>query len=210
LFDSINASKLNDHLKNLMDGLSAKVFRTYNASITLQEQLEMIKAKPDDSIDARVKAYNDANRTVALLCNHQKTVSKNFDAQVSKMQDALKQKLDRLKELEDNLKRVKNNREPLEVKDSKTGDLKKLPRSLEQTMRMIEKQEKSIDSEEYKLKQKEDNKQVALSTSKINYMDPRISITWCKNQEVPIEKIFTKQLRSKFSWAMYIEPEFKF
>ena len=27
---------MNDYLKSLMDGLSAKVFRTYNASITLQ------------------------------------------------------------------------------------------------------------------------------------------------------------------------------
>ena len=37
LFDMINASKVNDYLKSLMDGLSAKVFRTYNASITLQK-----------------------------------------------------------------------------------------------------------------------------------------------------------------------------
>lgn len=37
LFDLINASKVNDYLKSLMDGLSAKVFRTYNASITLQK-----------------------------------------------------------------------------------------------------------------------------------------------------------------------------
>ena len=39
LFDLINASRLNDYLKDLMEGLSAKVFRTYNASITLQNQL---------------------------------------------------------------------------------------------------------------------------------------------------------------------------
>lgn len=39
-FDLINASKLNDHLKTHMSDLSAKVFRTYNASITLQTQLE--------------------------------------------------------------------------------------------------------------------------------------------------------------------------
>lgn len=37
LFDSINASALNDYLKNHMNDLSAKVFRTFNASKTLQE-----------------------------------------------------------------------------------------------------------------------------------------------------------------------------
>ena len=31
---------LNKHLSELMDGLTAKVFRTFNASKTLQEQLE--------------------------------------------------------------------------------------------------------------------------------------------------------------------------
>jgi DNA topoisomerase-1 len=36
IFDRINPGKLNDFLKNFMDDLSAKVFRTYNASITLQ------------------------------------------------------------------------------------------------------------------------------------------------------------------------------
>ncbi len=33
-------SVLNKHLQELMDGLTAKVFRTYNASITLQAQLK--------------------------------------------------------------------------------------------------------------------------------------------------------------------------
>jgi DNA topoisomerase I len=34
-FDLINAGKLNEHLKTHMNDLSAKVFRTYNASVTL-------------------------------------------------------------------------------------------------------------------------------------------------------------------------------
>ena len=39
LFDKINSGILNDHLKEHMNDLSAKVFRTYNASITLQNTL---------------------------------------------------------------------------------------------------------------------------------------------------------------------------
>lgn len=37
LFDKIDAGALNDYLKSQMDGLTAKVFRTYNASKTLQQ-----------------------------------------------------------------------------------------------------------------------------------------------------------------------------
>ena len=39
IFDKINTGRLNDYLKSMMDNLSAKVFRTYNASITLSDQL---------------------------------------------------------------------------------------------------------------------------------------------------------------------------
>lgn len=40
LFFALQTSMLNKHLSSLMPGLTAKVFRTYNASITLQEQLK--------------------------------------------------------------------------------------------------------------------------------------------------------------------------
>lgn len=42
LFDKLDTSKLNAHLKELMPGLTAKVFRTYNASITLDEMVRWI------------------------------------------------------------------------------------------------------------------------------------------------------------------------
>lgn len=53
-------------------------------------------------------------------------------------------------------------------------------------------------------------KTVALGTSKINYMDPRITIAWCKRNEVPLEKVFNKSLLAKFKWAMEVEPPFAF
>ncbi len=53
LFDRLNTSILNDYLNSLMPGLTAKVFRTYNASITLQEQLAEL-TDADDNIPAKV------------------------------------------------------------------------------------------------------------------------------------------------------------
>lgn len=48
---------------------------------------------------------------------------------------------------------------------------------------------------------KEENKQVALGTAKLNYLDPRISIAWCKRFGVPVEKIYNKTQRERFAWA---------
>ena len=46
-----------------------------------------------------------------------------------------------------------------------------------------------IEKMELDMKTKEDLKTVALGTSKINYLDPRITVAWCKRHEVPIEKV---------------------
>ena len=53
LFDRLNTSILNEYLNGLMPGLTAKVFRTYNASITLQEQLNELTDQ-DDNVVAKV------------------------------------------------------------------------------------------------------------------------------------------------------------
>jgi DNA topoisomerase-1 len=35
-----------------------------------------------------------------------------------------------------------------------------------------------------------------------NYIDPRLTVMFCKKYNVPIEKLFTKTLRDKFKWAL--------
>ena len=75
IFESLNPSILNKHLSGLMDGLSAKVFRTYNASKTLQDELAKKEALGNWSTlteQDKIDEYNAANRIVAVLCNHQK------------------------------------------------------------------------------------------------------------------------------------------
>lgn len=72
-----------------MKGLTAKVFRTYNASITFQEQLLLLTPKTA-SVQEKLNAYNKANRMVAILCNHQKSVSKNHSVSMEKMNDKVR------------------------------------------------------------------------------------------------------------------------
>ena len=49
---------------------------------------------------------------------------------------------------------------------------------------------------------KDENKTIALGTSKLNYLDPRISVAWCKKYDVKIEKVYNKTQREKFMWAI--------
>lgn len=85
IFDRVTTTQLNKHLGEYMPGLSAKVFRTYNASVTMADLLN--KMKPKGTIHEKVKEYNDANRTVAILCNHKRTVTESHAGQMEKMED---------------------------------------------------------------------------------------------------------------------------
>ena len=69
-----------------MTGLSAKVFRTYNASHTFQQQLDKLTNK-EDSLPDKMLSFNRANRDVAVLCNHQRSASKSHGQMMERLQD---------------------------------------------------------------------------------------------------------------------------
>jgi DNA topoisomerase I len=105
IFDKINPTMLNQHLKQFMDGLTAKVFRTYNASKTLQEQLDKVEklvSWKNLTAAEKVVEYNNANREVAILCNHQRSVSKAQENQL----EVIGNKLVTLKKQKKQLKKM--------------------------------------------------------------------------------------------------------
>ncbi|KAI3402898.2 TOP1 [Candida oxycetoniae] len=269
LFDRINPSLVNKQLQNYMKGLTAKVFRTYNASKTMQDQLDLIENK-GTAVEKVVK-FNAANRTVAILCNHQRTVSKNHGNSIQKINDKLRelvwqkirlkkiilqiepkllkkepkyfeeiedltkedtehihhlvierQKLQIEKKFERDNEKLKIEKKPLltkkDIKEKldKVHDLEKeykkelktgkyqVPKgaTIEKLKAQIETLENRILSTSLSLKDKEDNSEVSLGTSKMNYIDPRLTVMFSKKFDVPIEKLFTKTLREKFKWAI--------
>nr|CAG4645388.1 EOG090X0296 [Lynceus sp. MCZ IZ 141354] len=184
LFDRLNTTVLNKHLNDLMEGLTAKVFRTFNASNTLQEQLDKL-TNSNDSLAEKILSYNRANRAVAILCNHQRSVPKTFAKSMENLQVKIDAKKQAIKEAEKAVKDAK--------RDKTQHDKKKkaLDRLKEQLMKL-----------EVQATDREENKEIALGTSKLNYLDPRISVAWCKKHGVPIEKIYNKTQREKFQWAI--------
>ncbi|KAA0715106.1 DNA topoisomerase 1 [Triplophysa tibetana] len=226
LFDRLNTQLLNKHLSSLMAGLTAKVFRTYNASITLQQQLQKLTNKTDN-VAEKLLSYNRANRAVAILCNHQRAPPKTFDQSMANLQAKIDSRKEQLALAKKELKQAK--------KDSKGSSDNKLLASVYHSRRLqraiyffsqhlyisdvsliavcvfslVDKKKKAVQRCEEQLLRmevqatdKEENKQIALSTSKLNYLDPRISVAWCKNIEVPLDKIYNKTLRDKFAWAI--------
>lgn len=181
LFDTFDANDLNKELKRIMPGLSAKVFRTYNASSTLDRLLHEAGDVSSQTIIKKKALYDTSNKEVAVLCNHQRAVPKGHADQVKKIEAKIKEIRAKMKELKAEGKEA--------AAEKKNEQIKKL---------------------KLQLQVKEDLKQVALGTSKINYLDPRITVAWCKRSEMPIEKVFTKTLLNKFGWSMETTSDYKF
>ena len=187
LFDKINPTLLNTYIKTIssQDDLTAKVFRTYNASYLFQNEINEINKKynkkenKEDYISELLTSYNKANLKVALLCNHQKNVSKSFNDQIKKIDDKI---------------------EELQEKKAQAGDDKDKIKKINDKIKDL-KNKKSL---------KVELKNVSLGTSKINYIDPRITIAFLKKHNIKIEKVFSQTLIDKFFWAMDVDENWKF
>ncbi|KAI0564431.1 DNA topoisomerase [Gracilaria domingensis] len=236
VFHRLSVQGLNDYLKSCMDGLSAKVFRTYNASITLDRLLQ--ETPEDMTQDELVVYFNKQNKEVAILCNHQRSLPKTHEAQMQRMDKKKSEIIAWLEELQRGRKILSQKSkaggtveltqmvpEKPQLTDKMTAEQKaaerkraneapRIPtirkRNLQQIENEIGRTEVRLAKTENTMIMKDDLKTVALGTSKINYIDPRIVVAWCKKSEVQIEKIFPKTLQVKFAWAMETSEDFHF
>ena len=181
LFDKISSTSLNNYLNHMMEGLTAKVWRTYNASMLFQKELDKVnpnileKMPESEKINYLMSVFNQANTAVALLCNHQKNVSSDIEKSVKQIEDAIKK---------------------YKKRKQKTKDKEKI---------------KLIEAKIITLKMKKETKvkmkNVSLGTSKNNYIDPRIIFAFIKKYNIPEDKLFNKALISRFEWAKSKEEE---
>ncbi len=148
-------------------------------------------------------SYNRANRAVAILCNHQRAVPKTHDKSMANLTSKIEAKREDVAKAEKEFKNAKKGYKNAGSSTDK-ANLEKKKKALERAMEQLNKLEtQAVD--------KEENKSIALGTSKLNYLDPRISVAWCKKFNVPMEKVYNKTQREKFRWAIDMAgPEFVF
>ncbi len=172
VFDSLTPTILNNHLKKIMDGLTAKVFRTYNASKTLQDELkkqEELGGWKKLTPAEMVVEYNNANRQVAILCNHQRSVSKAQETQL----ESIGEKIDTLKKQKSVLKKLlKALNAGNNVKLPKKQDEQKLKEKAEAAVAKAKKMKDNAKTNEAKIaatKADEDAKEFKRNLTKVKF-----------------------------------------
>jgi DNA topoisomerase-1 len=152
---------------------------------------------PDTITEEWVKEHQ-----VALATEMREKIEKKFAKDNEKlaaegkkpMKDSeLAERLEKVQELQAKFK--KENKTKKVEPEGKSPSVEKLEAS-------ITKIDERIKTMSAQAEDRDANKEVALGTSKINYIDPRLSVVFCKKFDVPIEKIFPSTLREKFRWAI--------
>jgi len=104
-------------------------------------------------------------------------------------------KLNHKKGLTDAVKeRLKKDQEQIDALKEKYDD--------EKDEKKKKKLEADIESKEMKLSERDKSKEIALDTSKKNYIDPRIVKVWAERVDVKLDKIYSKTHLKHFSWAL--------
>jgi hypothetical protein len=166
---------------------------------------EFVEYDEDATDEEKIADFNSVNRRVAVQLNHKKGLTEAVKARLQKDREAI-----------DGLKRELRGLKK-EVKESEDS------KEIDKLHIKIDKLSKQIKTKELKLRERDQSKEIALDTSKKNYIDPRIVKAWaervglhteeeeedeetCDEDEEErvhgVKKVYTSAHMKQFKWAI--------
>jgi DNA topoisomerase-1 len=206
IFEGVRSENVKSFLNEVVPELTAKVFRTFHASNAVESYFKKNDSKKEDFEDYKKYLATMANLQAAIVCNHKKTLPKNWDERLQRKIEYLKLMKERIAE-----KRKKNieimesrirKQEEMKLTESRKSNLGEYRNKLQilKTRNMTEKEEEKIKKMELKIEIMKETKQYNLSTSLNSYIDPRVYLKWSKKVNFDWKKYYPKKLQRKFSW----------
>ncbi len=183
VFDGINSSKVSKFLQEVVPGVSAKTFRTMIAGQTFKKTLRETAGKFGKNEFEKLIRFKYINLAVAKRLNHKRKLPEKFDEKVKRKELKVEEK----KEKMDIIKR--------KIMEAGEKRRKKL-------IERLEKVENEYRKTLLELQIYKDTAEWNLNTSLTSYIDPRLVIEYARKNKLPIEKMYSKSLREKFSWAI--------
>jgi len=203
IFDGITSRHVNAYYTTLVKGLTAKVFRTYLASSVVSKYLREHDNIKSESNMKKIFHAKMANLNAAMMCNHKRTIPKNFEQSLQKKKDSLSnvQQSKPWQKSEESLKKA-------ESKPQKTEKQKKQIKKIKsQIKNKKKKHDERIEKLKLQIELTQKTRDHNLGTSLRNYIDPRIFKTWTDEVMAEWEKLYTSALQKKFLWVKNINSE---
>jgi len=207
IFDGITSRHVNAYYSTIVKGLSAKVFRTYLASSIVSKYLRDHDNIKSESDMKKIFHGKLANLNAAIMCNHKRTIPKNFELSLQKKKDTLKNvgKTKPWEKSEVLLKKAQSKTVKTEKqKKEKNERIKKIKTVIRKRKG---KHVERIEKLELQINLTEKTRDYNLGTSLRNYIDPRIFKTWTDEVGAEWEKLYTSALQKKFLWVKNINSK---
>ena len=207
IFDGITSRHVNAYYSTLVKGLSAKVFRTYLASSVVSKYLRDHDNIKSESNMKKLFHAKMANLDSAIMCNHKRTIPKNFEQSLQKKKDTLSnvEKSKPWLKSEESLKKTQSKTSKTEKqKEKQIERVKKIRATMK---KQKERHKERIEKLQLQIELTQKTRDHNLGTSLRNYIDPRIFKTWTDEVGAEWEKLYTSALQKKFLWVKSINSK---
>lgn len=201
IFEDITSRHVNAYYSSIVNGLTAKVFRTYLATTVVKNYLKEHDNMKGKTPNEKLYHAKLANLEAAIMCNHKRTIPKTFEEALQNKRETLKN-INKEQPWKKTLEALKK-AEALEEKTDaqKKIKAKKIKALNEQIKRQKEKHRERTEKLQLQIDLSEKTKDYNLGTSLRNYIDPRIFKAWTDEVGVEWEKLYTSALQKKFLWV---------
>jgi DNA topoisomerase-1 len=226
LFPEVNSRSVNYYLGNLLPGLTAKVFRTHHATEAVRRELAASGVTADDPEHEKWSAVVEANLEAAVLCNHTKKYTGDWEARVARFEERLEKARARVAQYEERLEERrqklaelhKEAREKIEAASSpeqrekrETRYEKRIERArqrLDKAHEMLERAHNRVGKIQAQREAADHKRSWNLGTSLKSYIDPRVFYHWGQAVDYDVlERYYPKKLRQKFAWVREEDSE---
>ena len=119
IFGNLTSRDVNEYYKTVVNGLTAKVFRTFSASTVVSKYLNENGDIKRRSQMEKLYHAKLANLEAAKMCNHKRTIPKTFEQSLQKKRDTLKtvEKATPWKKNEESLKKAETTESKTEAQE---------------------------------------------------------------------------------------------
>ena len=201
IFGNLTSRDVNEYYKTVVNGLTAKVFRTFSASTVVSKYLNENGDVKKSSQMEKLYHAKLANLEAAIMCNHKRTIPKTFEQSLQKKRDTLKiaEKATPWKKNEDTLKKAETTKTKTDAQEKKRKE--RISKIKQMIKKSKIKQKERVEKLRLQLDLTEKTKDYNLGTSLRNYIDPRIFKSWTDEVTADWEKLYTSALQKKFLWV---------
>ncbi|MFW9802656.1 MAG: hypothetical protein ACFFFC_08400 [Candidatus Thorarchaeota archaeon] len=142
IFPSVGSVQVNRFLGGFDKDLTAKVFRTFHATLTMKEELGRSKAKRTDLEFIKKEAVKRANLEVARVMNHTKQAPKGWAKSADRYKERIRKAGERVKKAESQL--AEKRKRLRAVKKKEKENIAKRQSAVSRQKEIVEKDKQSV------------------------------------------------------------------